>query len=69
MFFPSVPALLWPVTPDISLARWWWTILLTRQAVSRSSAAASATPASVSAADETPAAPENSAPVSRKRKA
>ena len=59
MFFPSVPAQLWPVTPDISLARWWWTILLT----------ASATPASVSAADETPAAPENSAPVSRKRKA
>ena len=24
--------LLWPMTPDLFLAKWWWTIILSRQA-------------------------------------
>lgn len=38
--------LLWPMTPDIFLAKWWWTIILARKtAVSRAP-----TPATVMAA-------------------
>lgn len=45
MFFPTVSVMLWPLTPEILLARWWWTILLSRQTATRSTAAAAATPA------------------------
>lgn len=69
MFFPTVSVLLWPLTPEILLARWWWTILLSRQTATRSTAAASATPAAKAAADVSPAVADNIAPVSRKSKA
>lgn len=67
--FPVFPTLLWPMTPDMLQARWWWAILLSRQAAARSSATRAATPARMSAANETPAAPENSTSASRKSKA
>lgn len=38
----SFPSLLWPMTPDVFLARWWWTIILSRQAFSRAVSSASA---------------------------
>lgn len=41
-----LPALLWPMTPDLFLARWWWTVILSRQ----TAASRGATPAAAMAA-------------------
>ena len=59
--------LLWPMTPDVFLAKWWWTIILSRQAATSRGAAPAAAALSPLAAAVPVAAPDTAS--GRKAKA